>query len=87
MHFPPEKCHVGIVFQEYASFPTLQFHKTWLWSEKTAENVQRTRVTELLKMVDLFHYSTAILMNFQEVSSNVLPLQGHGSKSRYPVAR
>ena len=53
IHLPPEKRHVGMVFQEYALFPHLTAQQNVAFGlRRMPREEQQARVTELLKMVE-----------------------------------
>jgi iron(III) transport system ATP-binding protein len=54
VHLPPEKRHVGMVFQEYALFPHLTAQQNVAFGlRRLPREQQNARVTELLRMVEL----------------------------------
>lgn len=54
LHFPPEKRHVGMVFQDYALFPHLSAAQNVAFGlRRLPHRVQRARVEELLTLVEL----------------------------------
>lgn len=58
IHLPPEKRHVGMVFQEYALFPHLTAQQNVAFGlRRTTREEQQTRVAELLKMVELHSHA------------------------------
>ena len=62
VHLPPEKRHVGMVFQEYALFPHLTAQQNVAFGpRRLPREEQQARVTQLLRMVELHshasHYS------------------------------
>ena len=74
IHLPPEKRHVGMVFQEYALFPHLTAQQNVAFGlRRMPREEQQARVPELLKMVELA-MPTAIRMSFQAGNNSVSPL-------------
>ncbi|WP_242496197.1 ABC transporter ATP-binding protein, partial [Citrobacter werkmanii] len=58
VHLPPEKRHVGMVFQEYALFPHLTAHQNVAFGlRRMPREEQQARVAELLKMVELHSHA------------------------------
>lgn len=58
VHLPPEKRHVGMVFQEYALFPHLTAQQNVAFGlRRLPREAQQARVTELLKMVELHSHA------------------------------
>ena len=58
VHLPPEKRHVGMVFQEYALFPHLTAQQNVAFGlRRMPREEQQARVTELLKMVELHSHA------------------------------
>lgn len=58
IHLPPEKRHVGMVFQEYALFPHLTAQQNVAFGlRRMPREAQQTRVTELLRMVELHSHA------------------------------
>lgn len=58
IHLPPEKRHVGMVFQEYALFPHLTAQQNVAFGlRRMPREEQQARVTELLKMVELHSHA------------------------------
>lgn len=54
LHLPPEKRHVGMVFQEYALFPHLTAQQNVAFGlRRMPREEQQARVEELLRMVEL----------------------------------
>ncbi|TNV13107.1 ABC transporter ATP-binding protein [Buttiauxella sp. B2] len=54
VHLPPEKRHVGMVFQEYALFPHLTAQQNVAFGlRRLPREQQHARVAELLQMVEL----------------------------------
>lgn len=59
VHLPPEKRHVGMVFQEYALFPHLTAQQNVAFGlRRLPRDEQQIRVTELLKMVELHSHAS-----------------------------
>jgi len=74
---PPEKRHVGMVFQDFALFPHLTVAKNIGFGlQKLPRKQQQQRVDELLELVELTGAQTSILINFPVDSSSVLPWHG-----------
>lgn len=59
VHLPPEKRHVGMVFQEYALFPHLTAQQNVAFGlRRLPREQQNARVTELLRMVELHSHAS-----------------------------
>lgn len=59
VHLPPEKRHVGMVFQEYALFPHLTAQQNVAFGlRRMPREAQQARVTELLRMVELHGHAS-----------------------------
>lgn len=59
VHLPPEKRHVGMVFQEYALFPHLTAQQNVAFGlRRMPREQQQVRVAELLKMVELHSHAS-----------------------------
>ena len=59
LHLPPEKRHVGMVFQEYALFPHLTAQQNVAFGlRRLPREEQQARVTALLRLVELHSHAS-----------------------------
>ncbi|WP_134706028.1 ABC transporter ATP-binding protein [Rahnella sp. CJA17(1/100)] len=59
LHLPPEKRHVGMVFQEYALFPHLTAQQNVAFGlRRIPREEQQARVTALLRLVELHSHAS-----------------------------
>lgn len=83
VHLPPEKRHVGMVFQEYALFPHLTAQQNVAFGlRRMPREQQQVRVAELLKMVELHSHAAVIRMNCPAVNSSVSLLRARWRRIR-----